>query len=208
MKDLLSYYEKNAATLCARYENAPVGDLHTLLGSLFPAKAKVLELGSGSGRDGAYMVLQGYDWLGIEGAKAMAAKSLVLHPELTGRVLVQDIEKPFPFPNESFDGAFSIAVLMHLEASAVNAVLLDIWRLLIPSMPLAISVPATREDLDENGFDHEGRYFLPWKEEEWTEALSAAGFTVDSSKNASDSLGREITWLNLVARKCKQAPVL
>jgi hypothetical protein len=71
----------------------------------------------------------------------------------------------------------------------------------MPGAPLVISVPLSRTDVDNTGVDPEGRYFLPWDQDAWYNACSTAGFTVTECTVASDSLGRHITWLNLVARK-------
>ncbi len=201
MKQTLHYYENNANTLCARYETAQLADLHARLLSLFPKNEPVLELGSGSGRDGAFLVAHGYDWTGIEGARAMAVKSLALHPELKGRLLCQNLRHPLPFPDATFGAAFSLATLMHLEAAAVPSVLEETARILMPDAPLLISVPLTRPDVDNTGVDAAGRYFLPWDQDEWCNACATTGFKVNECTITTDSLGRSITWLNLVTRK-------
>ena len=204
LKNTLQYYENNAVALCARYEAAPLADLHALLLSLLPKQERIVELGSGSGRDGAFLVAQGYDWMGIEGARAMAARSRALHPDLQGRILCADLRHPLPFPDAIFGAVFSFAALMHLESSAVCPVLRETARILKPGAPLVISVPLSRTDVDNTGVDPEGRYFLPWDQDAWCNACSTAGFTITECIIASDSLGRPITWLNLVAQKDAQ----
>lgn len=203
MKQTLHYYENNANTLCARYEAAQLTGLHARLLSLFPKNEPVVELGSGSGRDGAVLVVHGYNWTGIEGARAMAVKSLALHPELKGRVLCQDLRHPLPFPDATFSAAFSLATLMHLKAPEVYPVLRETARILKPNAPLVLSVPLTRPDVDNTGVDAAGRYFLPWDQDEWCNACATTGFKINESTITTDSLGRSISWLNLVA--CKNA---
>lgn len=203
MNDTLRYYEKNAAPLCTRYETAQLSELHTLLLSMFRREERVLELGSGSGRDGAFLLAQDYDWTGIEGAKAMAAESLALHPELGGRVLCREMQRPLPFPDAYFGGCFSFAALMHLEAPQVWPVLRETGRVLMSGSPLVVSVPLSRTDVDNTGVDAQGRYFLPWNKEEWCTVFSATGFEITECTVTNDSLGRPITWLNLVT--CKNA---
>lgn len=204
MKGTQQYYQNNAIALCAAYEAAQLSDLHIMLLSMFHKQERVLELGVGSGRDGALLVSYGYDWKGIEGAQAMVNRALVLHPELEGRILCQDMQLPLPFPDASFGGAFSFAALMHLEAPEVYPVLRETRRVLSPDRPFLVSVPLARADVNEKGFDQEGRYFLPWSKDEWCNAFSEAGFKVNECKITNDSLGRQITWLNLATLKCAQ----
>lgn len=204
LKTTKEYYQNNALTLCERYEAAQLSELHTLLMDLLPQNARVLELGSGSGRDGAFLLAQGYDWVGVEGSQAMVAGSLSLHRDLDGRIFCQDMRVPLPFPDASFRAAFSFAALMHLDASEVCPVLREMRRVLAMDAPFVVSVPLTRGDVDKDGFDQEGRYFLPWGKDEWCVAFLGAGFVVNECMLTNDALRRQITWLNLVTVKALQ----
>lgn len=197
----LAYYDTNAQVISARYEVAlPLEPLRLLEAMLCPGD-KVLELGCGSGRDGAFLLNKGYDWIGVEGSPAMAAQAISLHPMLSGRISIADFRKPLAFAQRSFDGIFSFAALMHLDASDVLTVLSHMYLLLKPNSFFMISVPVSRIDVGGDGFDAEGRYFLSWGGREWSEALAKANFIVENISNNKDCLERDIVWLNISARK-------
>lgn len=54
------FYEKNSRDLIARYDSADMSALHQLLVKHIPPKSKVIDIGFGSGRDLAFLRLQGY----------------------------------------------------------------------------------------------------------------------------------------------------
>ena len=205
MNTTLGYYESNVAAICARYEAAQIAQPQELLLSSLIGGMSVLELGCGSGRDGAFLTAGGYDWTGIDGSPAMVEQAKALHPELSGRIVCHDMREPLPFADNSFGSAFSFAALMHLAGNEVVRALTDLFRVLVVNAPLVVSVPAGRDDVDEKGFDSEGRYFLSWDESAWRGVMDIAGFEVDCCLQNSDGLGRTMVWLNFVARKRVEA---
>ena len=160
-----------------------------------------MELGCGSGRDGAFLIRNGCDWFGIEGSEGMLMRAIDLHPELTGRISLHDMRLPIVYPDTYFDGVFSFAALMHLDAVNARNALKEVHRVLVTGAPFLMSVPLKRMDVDANGCDRDGRFFLPWDDSIWEKALSGAGFSVEQKKSAHDSMGRDMEWLNFVARK-------
>jgi protein-L-isoaspartate O-methyltransferase len=63
----LDYYDHEAVSLSKRYERAEMSFLKQMLTDHFRGVRKVLEIGTGSGRDAAFLVREGYDVTGIDG---------------------------------------------------------------------------------------------------------------------------------------------
>lgn len=53
---------------------------------MWPWKARLLELGCGSGRDAAYMLDNGFDVIASDAVQDMLDAAAVCHPALAGRI--------------------------------------------------------------------------------------------------------------------------
>jgi len=198
----LEYYLKNSADLGERYESAEVADIHNLLLSSFEKESNLLEIGYGTGRDAAFMLEQGYNVTGIDGSNKMIDMALTYHPELKDHLFVNKLPEDLIFDNCSFDGVYSVAVLMHFELPVIILIIELISDILKPKGRFLFSVPLNRVDLDESGYDSEGRLFAMLPEVQWLELCKSAGFNKISSSTSSDSLGRsDLTWLTCVVEK-------
>ena len=60
-KPTVHYHDTNAELLSARYREAHVADLHTVLERWLPERSTVLEVGCGAGREAAWMAARGLD---------------------------------------------------------------------------------------------------------------------------------------------------
>jgi SAM-dependent methyltransferase len=78
------YYEQNSDAAASRWEQAQGAERYFRVA--FPAGARVLDIGSGSGRDVAYLLRNGWDSYGIEPSSALRDLSVRLRPELSGRI--------------------------------------------------------------------------------------------------------------------------
>ena len=84
-QETVSHYDRDASAIAARYETADMGAIHEYLLRYLPKGGEVLELGSGSGREAAYVLQEGYDVTGIDASAGMVKESIRLHPELQNR---------------------------------------------------------------------------------------------------------------------------
>ena len=207
------YYQHNAGELARRYETAEVSGLHRRLLETFPAGSKLLEIGCGSGREAAFLTARGFEVYCIEPAPQMIGEALRCHPELEGRLFEGSL--PGDPPEEilggsaglqahegSYDGIYAVASLMHLSKTELADTFLLLRSTLKAGGRFLFSVPLTRPDLEESGYDRAGRYFLLLPEEEWTGALTAAGFSGIRTATTPDGMGRgSVTWLTCTAEK-------
>lgn len=197
----INYYEDNSLFLANRYEVADVSEVQKLLVQTFSNKLKLLEIGCGSGRDASFMTKNNFDVTAIDGSKNMIEEAKKIHPELSVKLFHKTLPNDLEF-DKKFDGVYSIATLMHLSKNDLEQTILKIYHLLTQNGKFLMSVSLFRDDIDENGFDDKGRFFLVLSFDEWINLLENIGFKIIETKTNSDGLGRGgIEWLTLVAQK-------
>lgn len=197
----LNYYEKNANLLINRYESANVSEVQILLLQTFTNKSKLLEIGCGSGRDASFMIRNNYDVIAIDGSHNMIEEAKKIHPELSGKLLHKTLPNDLYF-NISFDGIYSIATLMHLSKNNLEKTISRIYDLLNQNGKFLMSVSLFRDDINQNGFDEKGRFFLVLNFDEWIKLFENIGFKILDKKTNKDGLNRDgIEWLTLIAQK-------
>jgi len=197
----LSYYENNSSSLINHYESANVNQVQELLLRTFDIESNLLEIGCGSGRDASFMTKNGFDIVAIDGSKNMIQEAKKIHPELSEKLFHKTLPNNLVF-DKTFDGVYSIATLMHLSRNDLKKTILKIYDLLSQNGKLLISVSIFRDDIDENGFDDKGRFFLVLSFDEWINLFENIGFKMLETKTNNDGLGRGgIEWLTLVAQK-------
>lgn len=197
----IKYYEENANSLTSRYESADVPEVQQLLLQTFENNSKLLEIGCGSGRDASFMTKNYFDVTAIDGSKNMIEEAKKVHPELSQKLFHKTLPNDLEF-NQTFDGIYSIATLMHLSKNDLEKTILKIHDLLNQNGKFLMSVSLFRDDVDENGYDEKGRFFLVLSFEEWIEILENLGFKILDTKTNSDGLGRGgIEWLTLVTQR-------
>ncbi|MDY7030271.1 MAG: class I SAM-dependent methyltransferase [Spirochaetota bacterium] len=198
----IEYYEANAEELASRYESADVSELHSRLLATFRPGSSLLEVGCGTGREAAFLIETGCDVDCIEASRSMISLALEYHPELQGRLINGEVPGCLESISKKYDGIYSIATLMHLEIDDIPVVLERFHSRLKTSGRILISVPLSRPDLEASGYDPKNRYFLLLSEEEWCDAICAAGFTVIETSINADGMGRSsVKWLSCVAVK-------
>lgn len=197
----LSYYENNFIALVNRYELADVNDVQKLLLQTFEQNLTLLEIGCGSGRDASFMTKNYFDITAIDGSKNMIEEAKKIHPELSEKLFHKTLPNDLDF-DKKFDGIYSIATLMHLSEKDLRKTILKIYDLLNQNGKLFMSVSLFRDDVDENGFDDKGRFFLVFSFDKWINLLKNAGFKILEVETNKDGLNRNgIEWLTMVAEK-------
>ncbi|MBU3015650.1 class I SAM-dependent methyltransferase [Poseidonibacter lekithochrous] len=172
-----------------------------LLIETFKKESKILEVGCGSGRDAAYMIKNGYSIIATDGSKEMIEEAKNIHPELSKKLLYKSLPNDLNFEMK-FDGIYSIATLMHLSENDLNKTISKIYNLLEHNGKFLISVSLSRDDINEEGFDNKGRFFLILTLENWINICESIGFRILYTYINKDGLQRDgIEWLTLVAQK-------
>lgn len=202
MNKTLNYYSNNASDLSSRYESANVSDLQNKLLNSFKDKYNILELGCGSGRDAAFMISHGFHVTGLDGSEKMIQSALKLHPELAGNLFAAALPDDLKKLENTFEGVYSIATLMHLKEAQLNLVMRELSNLLKLNGILFFSVSITRNDINKLGFDKKGRFFLMLDEDKWISICRNNGFKEVSITQSKDGLNRDgLTWLTCIFEK-------
>jgi SAM-dependent methyltransferase len=113
-------YADEAEELFRLYESIPAADAHRAVLHLIPAlPAGVLDIGSGTGRDAAWLASLGHRVVAVEPTSAMRIPAMALHP--SSRIEWLDDSLPdlalLRARGVSFDLVMLTAVWMHLDAA-------------------------------------------------------------------------------------------
>ncbi len=198
----INYYEQNAAELSRRYETTALDTFHRLLQQTCQPGARLLEIGCGSGRDAARAVAAGFKVTALDGAENLLREAARLHPELSDSLHHLLLPAKFPFSDESFDGFFSVACLMHFRDDEIRKIISEAARVTVAGGSGLVSVPAGRSDIDAGGLDQHGRVFNVMPADDWISLFHQHGFSAEPGPIETDSLGRPgISWITFILKK-------
>jgi SAM-dependent methyltransferase len=112
-------YANEAEELFRRYEGIPAARAHRAVLHLIPAApGRILDIGSGTGRDAAWFAAQGHRVVAVEPTDALRLPAMTLHPS----PLIEWLNDSLPdlasllTRGESFDVLMLTAVWMHLDS--------------------------------------------------------------------------------------------
>lgn len=171
--------------------------------SFLPKGASILDVGCGAGHKTKYLADKGFVMTGID----FSEKSIEIAQEniSEGKFFVKDIREPLGFQENSFDGVFAQAVLLHFPKEEVLAVLKNIILPLKPGGYLQVAVKELRpgeeeeETLKESDYGYDYERFFSY-------------FTIEELKNYLQKIDMEIvyesvtssgkrSWLQIIGKK-------
>jgi cyclopropane fatty-acyl-phospholipid synthase-like methyltransferase len=190
-KKTLLYYSDNAIKLCERYNSVDFCDIQNSINAHLLGAKRVLDIGCGSGRDAHYLSEQGFDVVGIDGSEEMLKSAESNYPELKGRLIKAILPAEFPSFKEKFDGAYSIATLMHFDSKEITKILQQLKEILLPKSPVYISVSGKRTLKDE-------RYFIDYSKNDWINIFDKNGFAINNIIETQDAANRELEWYSFL----------
>jgi SAM-dependent methyltransferase len=196
MADPVAWYDANAESVSARYEEVAPEAVHRWLLDLLPDRsAAVLDVGAGSGRDAAWLARQGWDLVAVEPSAAMRAIAARLHPNEAIR-WIDDALPGLSVVTRSglaFDLILLSAVWMHVPKRDRARAFRKLINLLKPGGLLAITLrqgPAEPE-----------RSIYPVTLAEIEALARDHGAFVERSKMECDHLGRgDVHWTQVAVR--------
>ena len=136
-------YADEVDQLFIRYEARDAAAIHASWSKYFPEPpAKVLDIGSGTGRDAGWFASLGHHVMAVEPTKALRTRAAKLHisPNITW---IDDMLPGIPnllARNETFDLILMHAVWMHLTESERTEGMANVARLMAPGARLAMSL--------------------------------------------------------------------
>jgi SAM-dependent methyltransferase len=90
---------------------------------------KLIEIGSGSGREIPLFVQKGYDYIGIEPSAGMIELIKTEHADTR---IIQTTIYDLPFENSTFDGFWMAAILLHIPKDRIHEAFNSFKRVLKP----------------------------------------------------------------------------
>lgn len=171
-------YEATASAFAHNVADlAPVHSIERLI-KLLPAKAKILDLGCGSGRDSKIFTEHGLSVHGIDFCTNLIAIAKMTAP--LAEFQVQDIEEVH-FPDGSFDGVWACCALSHIPKKKLPSVLKNIHELLKENGHFYLTVEKGSGEVLKKDTRYEGDFkkFWPYyEEEELKKIIESANFKI------------------------------
>lgn len=194
---MCNYYESNAEHYAAETFSADMSEQYQRFLPLLKKGAKILDVGSGSGRDACYFQKHGYQVTALEPSKNLCKE---IRKVFSGEIICSDIQNYRP--KERYDGIWACASLIHLQEEEILRFFEKIDLYLNDNGVVYVS--------GKNGIPtgevEDGRFFL-----EFTEQLVEKILTVNEQLKleqlwyTEDVSGRRgFQWLNVVLRMMKK----
>ncbi len=111
-------YAEEAEVLLKRYEELRFDDVHSSVLHLIPeASSRILDIGSGTGRDAAAFAALGHQVVAVEPTDELRNAAKGLHPSKSIEWIADSLPalSHFPYDDESFDLIMLTAIWMHLS---------------------------------------------------------------------------------------------
>lgn len=188
-----NYYESNAERYAAETISADMSEQYQRFLPLLKKGAKILDVGSGSGRDACYFQKQGYQVTALEPSKNLCRE---IRKVFSREIVCSEVQNYRP--TERYDGIWACASLIHLQEEEILC--------FFKKMDMYLSdngiVYASGKCGISTGEVADGRFFL-----EFTEQLVEKILTVNKQLQleqlwyTEDVRGRRgFRWLNVVLR--------
>jgi ubiquinone/menaquinone biosynthesis C-methylase UbiE len=196
-KEAVKTYNKIAEIYSEFTKNQVMQFQLSKFSSFLPGK-KILDVGCGPGRDSGYFVEDGFDVVGVDASEAFIK---IAKKEVKGaKFKVMDFRK-LDFKDNSFDGLWNMASLVHINRKEMPKLLKDFYRVLSPKGVIYISVREGEGDKEvrQEKYKNEPRHFFYYTEEEFKQYLEDSGFLIIESEVVTLDSGKK--WLEIFARK-------
>lgn len=181
-------YEAETADFWERF---PDGFLSKFASSI---EGRVLDLGSGPGRDGLMLKEKGMDVVCLDASSAMVS----LRREKGLEALEGDFLK-LPFAEGSFGGVWAYTSLLHITKAEFPAAIKEVHRALAPRGVLGLGlIEGEGEIYRESAGQGMPRLFSFYGKEETEDYLTQAGFEI---LHFESFVPKSKTYMNFLARK-------
>lgn len=188
-KQTVGYYDKKADDWAsahhgleeASYWKSEMERFHELLPS-----GKVLEIGSGAGKDAESLIKMGYEYTGTDASEGLLKVAQKRNPQATFKHIgVHDLD----FPEHSFDGFWTAATLLHIPKDRVDEAL---QRIKTQVKPDGVGFITMKAGAGEREDPETGRWFAYYSKDEFQGVLERNGFKVVEEKSRK---GEKDWWL-------------
>jgi len=181
MTDTWAFYDRQAAQYAEATLSQSMERWLSPFTARLPARAPVVDLGCGAGRDLKFLRAAGFAAVGLDRSEPLAR---IAGRHSNAPVVVGDL-RCVPFADSVFAGAWAAASLLHLPRPLIAIALAEAYRVLRSGSVLFVSVKHGRGVIR----DRSGRFFTLFELDELRAALIAAGFRpLDMTLSEPDSV--------------------
>jgi predicted TPR repeat methyltransferase len=154
--------------------------------------ARIVEFGAGAGNEGVHFIQAGLDYTGIDGSVGMLAiAERRIPPEQLRLADLREVE--LADGEQTFDGFWCAAVLLHIPRTEIDGVLRRMRGMLAEGAPGFIAVKGgTGEAWDDRLAAP--RFFCYWQLDEFADVLAEGGFRVESMRVKEDGRNEKPRW--------------
>jgi SAM-dependent methyltransferase len=169
----LGVYDHEAEAIAKRHRAGAHERLHEALLTHFQRGEPTADIGTGSGRDLAWLVANEFPAVGYEPSAGMRRELTATYPALE----VDDASLPAlaAIPDSSYANVLCAAVLMHLPAESLPVALRNLARIMRPGGRLALTWRTSKTEIDR---EPDGRLFTPINSEQVASILAKSGVQV------------------------------
>jgi 2-polyprenyl-3-methyl-5-hydroxy-6-metoxy-1,4-benzoquinol methylase len=198
------YYATRAAALAEKYAAASPG-YDSLCKKYTDNKARLLDIGCGSGRDIAEFQKAGFSVTGADVSEEMIAQAVLKYPSLEGNLVHTGLPGLSGLKGK-YGTILCSGVMQHVQTQHLYENFRTITSLLDENGIFILSFPLEYPDIDQDSLrDKDGRLFIIRPEEKYRFLIERQGFTQLERKVEEDSLSRlGIKWAVHVYRKVKE----
>jgi ubiquinone/menaquinone biosynthesis C-methylase UbiE len=194
------FYERNALNYYEQTSSIVLSELWQLAESQLSQNSRVLDVGSGSGRDVIHFNQVGYNAIGMD----YSFNLVKLSHQNVNKVIVADMRN-VPFPSEYFDLVWSIGSLLHIYKTKARTTVNELARIIKKDGFILTSLKMGKGGKK----DSEGRYNVYYELEEWNNILTSIGFSIKKSYSVIERRKiktdyqneRMIEWIVTLAQK-------
>lgn len=195
----ISYYDKNAQDWSekhglANHQSYFEADMKDFFQTL--PTGKVLEIGSGHGGD-AKLLIAKYGIVNYVGVDVSEGLLKIAKKENPGGTFLHQSVYELDFPDNSFDGFWVSAVLVHIPKNRLQEALSNLRKVTKTGGLGFISVMEGRIDMEES---RPGRFFSLWQKDEFENELKKAGFEIVNTSRYEPGVSQS-PWLGFIVKK-------
>lgn len=190
---MCNYYESNAKRYVAETFSADMSEQYQSFLPLLKRGAKILDVGSGSGRDACYFQKHEYQVTALEPSENLCRE---IQKVFSGEIVCSNIQSYRP--TERYDGIWACASLIHLQEEEV----LRFFERIDLYLNSSGIVYASGKNGIPTGKTEDGRYFLEFTEQ-LVEKILAVNEQLELKQlwYTEDVSGRQgFGWMNVVLR--------
>ncbi|MEK6947701.1 MAG: class I SAM-dependent methyltransferase [Nanoarchaeota archaeon] len=162
--------------------------------SLLPEKGKILDAGSGSGRDSNYLKEEGLDVIPVDFSDGMIEEAKKLNVDtIKGNLLEMSSD-------DEFVGIWCMATLADIPKSEAPKLIKNFSKALKKDGILYIAVKKgdSEQIIEKERYDNSPRFYAFYQKKELNDLLISNGFVIIESTESNDE---ENDWIEVFAKK-------